>query len=101
MVGFANTGSSCVGAFSGASRVPAYSLCVPAFLGRFMAGVDLSDHASFWDEGYPAVMITDTSFYRNPHYHSPDDTIDTLDGDFMVGVVEGLTESVRALAAEG
>jgi len=45
--------------------------------------VRLSDHASFWDAGCPAIMITDTAFLRNPHYHEPTDTLDTLDLDFM------------------
>jgi hypothetical protein len=45
----------------------------------FLPGINWSDHASFWKMGYPAVMITDTSFYRNPHYHGGSDTIETLD----------------------
>ena len=45
----------------------------------------LSDHSPFWDAGYPALMITDTSFLRNPHYHEPTDTIDTLNSIYVVG----------------
>ena len=55
----------------------------------------LSDHSPFWDAGYPALMITDTSFLRNPHYHEPTDTIDTLDGDFLHKVAEGVLNGVR------
>ncbi|MEQ8151608.1 MAG: M28 family peptidase [Smithellaceae bacterium] len=61
-------------------------------------GVDFSDHKSFWDEGYPAVMITDTAFYRNPNYHASTDTIDTLDFDRMKILLEGLVETIKALS---
>ncbi|MBW1695066.1 MAG: M28 family peptidase, partial [Deltaproteobacteria bacterium] len=50
----------------------------------------LSDHASFWDKGYKAVMITDTAFFRNHHYHTPSDTMDKLDFGFMAELVESL-----------
>ncbi|MFB3926085.1 MAG: M20/M25/M40 family metallo-hydrolase [Syntrophales bacterium] len=61
-------------------------------------GVDLSDHAPFWDMGYPAVMITDTAFYRNPNYHSPSDTIETLDFEKMSLLLKGLIQTARDLA---
>ncbi|BAY13836.1 peptidase M28 [Calothrix sp. NIES-2098] len=57
----------------------------------------LSDHAPFWDAGYPAIMVTDTSFLRNPHYHKPSDTIASLDLDFLTGVCEGLEVAIRQL----
>jgi hypothetical protein len=50
----------------------------------------LSDHASFWDAGWPALMVTDTAFFRNPNYHLPSDRIDTLDFDFMAQLVKSL-----------
>lgn len=50
----------------------------------------LSDHSPFWDQGYPALMVTDTSFMRNPHYHRSSDRLDTLDLDFLTGVCRGL-----------
>jgi aminopeptidase YwaD len=56
-----------------------------------------SDHAAFWDEGYPAVMLTDTANFRNPHYHQPTDTMATLDFRFMAGVAEALAAAVLAL----
>jgi len=59
--------------------------------------VRLSDHAPFWDLGYPAVMVTDTSFYRNPHYHAATDTIETLNIEFMAKVCEGVARGVMAL----
>ncbi|MCP9793577.1 M20/M25/M40 family metallo-hydrolase, partial [Vulcanococcus limneticus] len=49
------------------------------FHGRLLPDVRLSDHSPFWDAGYNAVMVTDTSFLRNPHYHQPTDTVETLD----------------------
>jgi len=55
-----------------------------------MPAVRLSDHASFWDEGYKAVMITDSAFYRNSHYHLPTDRMDTLDFRFMAELVKSL-----------
>ena len=57
----------------------------------FIPGVDFSDHWSFWKEGYPAVMITDTAFYRNPNYHSSSDTYETLNYENMAEVVKGLS----------
>ena len=54
------------------------------------AGISLSDNSSFWHYGYRAVMVTDTSFYRNRHYHQETDTIDTLNFDAMAEVVRGL-----------
>jgi hypothetical protein len=56
------------------SSVDVESLSAPSFL----IGVDFSDHMNYWKFGYHAIMITDTSFYRNPNYHSRSDTIDTL-----------------------
>lgn len=65
---------------------------------RWVPGVALSDHNSFWKEGYRAVMITDTAFYRNPHYHGPGDTIDTLNFQKMADVLTGLVQAARDLA---
>jgi len=59
--------------------------------------VRLSDHSAFWDQGYNAMMITDTSFLRNPHYHEPTDTVDTLDLEFFSKVVEGLVKSLAKI----
>lgn len=53
-----------------------------------------SDHAPFWERDIPAVMWTDTSEFRNPHYHQPTDTPDTLDYDFMAEVAKLLVEVV-------
>ena len=56
----------------------------------FAPGADFSDHWSFWKTGYPALMITDTAFYRNPHYHSSSDTYEKLNYESMAEVVRGL-----------
>lgn len=61
--------------------------------GRFV-DVRRSDHAPFWDAGWPAVMLTDTANFRNPHYHEPADTPETLDPAFLGGVAR---LAVRAL----
>ncbi|MGH7370188.1 MAG: M20/M25/M40 family metallo-hydrolase, partial [Candidatus Methylomirabilaceae bacterium] len=63
-------------------RLPVEALIVEGN-GEALPVVRRSDHAPFWDAGYPAVMITDTSFLRNPHYHLPTDTLDTLDLPFL------------------
>ncbi|MBI5585350.1 MAG: M20/M25/M40 family metallo-hydrolase [Deltaproteobacteria bacterium] len=68
------------------SRIQIRSLTAPEFFG----GINLSDHSSFWAHGFPAVMVTDTSFFRNRHYHQESDTIDTLNFDQMAEVVKGL-----------
>ena len=56
-----------------------------------------SDHAPFWDAGYPALMITDTAMFRNPYYHTPHDTSDTLSPEFMSQVAEALIHMVDEL----
>lgn len=53
-------------------------------------GIDFSDHLNYWRYDIPAVMITDTAFYRNPHYHEKSDTLQTLDFDKMAEVVKGI-----------
>lgn len=69
--------------------LPVESLFLP-FNGRLLPETRLSDHASFWDAGLPALMVTDTAFFRNPNYHLPADTIDTLDFTFMAELVKSL-----------
>jgi len=65
--------------------------------GNDIPAVRLSDHSPFWDQGYNALMVTDTSFMRNPHYHQMSDTIDTLDGAFFASVIDGLTAAFGEL----
>lgn len=58
----------------------------------------LSDNASFWDAGYPSLMLTDTAFLRNPHYHRWGDRGDTLDFDFMAKVTEATVAAILEMA---
>jgi Zn-dependent M28 family amino/carboxypeptidase len=58
----------------------------------------LSDNASFWDRGYPSLMITDTAFLRNPHYHMETDSADTLDYPFMGQVARAVLAAVAEQA---
>jgi Zn-dependent M28 family amino/carboxypeptidase len=76
--------------------LPVKTLSVPGN-GGLIPAVRLSDHSSFWDAGYPALMVTDTSFFRNPHYHGSTDTLETLNFDFMAKVCEGVIRAVLAL----
>jgi Zn-dependent M28 family amino/carboxypeptidase len=71
------------------SELPVVKLTVP-FNGWVIPSVRLSDHASFWDQGYKAVMVTDSAFFRNPNYHTPADTMEKLDYRFMAELVESL-----------
>ncbi|MFO7644650.1 MAG: M28 family peptidase [Desulfosarcina sp.] len=81
--------ASLLEAFQKNPLLPTISLSVP-FNGWLTPAIRLSDHASFWDHGFKAVMITDTAFYRNPHYHLASDTMATLDIDFMAELVRSL-----------
>jgi Zn-dependent M28 family amino/carboxypeptidase len=76
-------------AFQKNEKLPVVKLTVPLG-GWLMPSVRLSDHASFWDEGFRAVMVTDSAFYRNPHYHQRSDTMDKLDFSFMAELVRSL-----------
>lgn len=76
-------------AFQKNDSLPVVKLSVP-FNGWIIPSVRLSDHASFWDQGYKAVMVTDTAFFRNPYYHTPADTMEKLDYRFMARLVDSL-----------
>ncbi len=67
--------------------------------GEMLPDTRRSDHASFWDQGYPAVMITDTANFRSPHYHRPTDTLDRLNVDFAANVCRALVGTVVDLAS--
>jgi len=60
-------------------------------------GVDLSDHASFWKFGYPALMVTDTAFFRNPYYHTSKDTADRVNFKKFTNVVHALEFALKRL----
>jgi Zn-dependent M28 family amino/carboxypeptidase len=80
-------------AFREVSSFPIESLSAPAFV----PGVDFSDHRNFWKFGYPAFMITDTAFYRNPNYHSPGDTAETLDYKKTAEIITGLYKALKTI----
>jgi Zn-dependent M28 family amino/carboxypeptidase len=74
--------------------LPISSLAVP-LAGSLIPETRLSDHANFWDEGFQAVMLTDTAFMRNPNYHTPQDTLETLNLDAMADLTAGLAHFVQ------
>ena len=85
--------------------LPVETLAVPGN-GETLQATRLSDHSPFWDAGFSALMITDTSFMRNPHYHQPSDTPETLDPrtdlrvnhNFLKNMIETLKK--RSLAPD-
>lgn len=76
------------------SEVPCYWLPVIK-QGTQLPATRRSDHAPFWDEGYPAILVTDTADLRNPHYHKASDRIETLDIDKMANITFELARSLR------
>jgi Zn-dependent M28 family amino/carboxypeptidase len=80
-------------AFRSQCAFPSERLASPAIV----PGVSWSDQRSFWRMGYRALMVTDTAFYRNPHYHRPTDTPDKLDFDSMASVTAGLAQTLAVL----
>ena len=75
------------------------SLLVPGN-GEILPDARRSDHAAFWQYGYRAVMLTDTANFRNPHYHQPTDTLDTLDFAFMRQVAQLVAAAASELAGQ-
>jgi len=84
-----------VGEFKKASNFPVEYLIAPIFLAE---AISFSDHWSFWKFGYRAVMVTDTAFYRNPYYHTQQDTADKLNYNNMLKVIRGLYKVVLNLS---
>lgn len=81
-------------AFRRHAEFPSEGVAAPAFI----PGVDWSDQWSFWREGYPALMVTDTALYRYPHYHTMEDTPDKVDYERTARLVTGLRAMLRELA---
>lgn len=80
--------------FKRAVRFPLFSIALP----EAVHSIRLSDNSSFWDQRYPALMLTDTSFLRNPNYHQPSDTPETLDYRSMTDVTSGIAGGLARLA---
>lgn len=83
-----------VTSFKRTSEFPIESVTAPGGI----PGIDFSDHWSFWKNGYPAVMVTDSAFLRNRNYHKQTDLPSTLNYEKMAEVILGLKESVECLA---
>ncbi len=102
-IGFVGNASSapflrqCVGAFRQSASFPSEGAICPDRI----PDAGFSDHWSFWQQGYPAIMVTDTAYYRNTYYHTPEDTVDKLDFESMARVVHGLAGMVEGLAGVG
>ena len=77
--------------------LPLVCLAVPGN-GEAMPDSRRSDHAPFWDEGYQAVMVTDTTNFRNPNYHRPTDTLETLNLEFAAKVCSATAGLVADMA---
>jgi hypothetical protein len=73
-----------------------YGLAAP----QWVPGIEHSDHQSFWNRGYPAVMVTDTAYLRNPHYHRPTDTPDTLDYIRMAHATDALRAVLTSIVGK-
>lgn len=80
--------------FRRTAKLPSEGLAAPGFI----TGVGWSDHWSFWKAGYPAIMITDTAFFRYAPYHTPNDTPEKLDYEKMTLLVQGLAAVIADLA---
>ena len=65
-----------------------------------MPEMRLSDHLSYWDEGFPALMLTDTALFRNPNYHKHTDTVDTLDFKAMASITKNLVPAMQTLSLQ-
>jgi Iap family predicted aminopeptidase len=75
------------------AKIPSEGAALPAFV----PGVSWSDQWSFWRNGYPGIMVTDTAPFRYPYYHSSGDTPDKLDYDRFTLVVSGMEKVLEDL----
>lgn len=85
-----------LGLFRETSAFPSEGVAAPGWI----MGVHWSDHWSFWQAGYPAIMITDTALFRYPHYHLSTDTPDKLDYEALARVTRGLADVVAGIAGK-
>jgi len=85
-----------IGSFRRVATLPSQGVAAPDFID----GIGWSDQWSFWQQGYSGMMITDTAPFRNPNYHKPTDTPDTLDYGRLARVVEGVEAVITTLVAE-
>lgn len=85
----------CIKTFRTQAQFPSEGGALPGFL----PGISWSDHWAFWQAGYPAIMVTDTTLFRSPHYHQESDTPDKEDYDRMARVVDGLEKVIGDLVS--
>ncbi len=85
---------SSIQSFRKSATIPSEALALP----ELIKDIGRSDHASFWKAGYPAILVTDTASFRNPHYHRASDRIDTLDFDRFTRAVDGIAAIIEDLA---
>lgn len=103
VVGDRRSGDLARGVAGSLARVPGLpveSVTLPGPL-ALLIGASLSDHSSFWRHGMPAVMVGDTAFYRNPHYHAPTDRLETLSMPFLARVTRGLALYLETALSAG
>ncbi len=86
----------CIASFQQHAQFPSEGAALPGHI----PGVGWSDHWSFWQAGYPAIMITDTAPFRYAHYHEAEDTPDKVDYDRLARVIEGVQRVINDLANE-
>ncbi len=85
---------NCIESFRKSATVPSEALALP----DLVKDIGRSDHASFWKAGYPAILVTDTASFRNPHYHRDSDRIETIDFDRFTRSVDGIATMIEDLA---
>jgi hypothetical protein len=86
-----------IAGFRAAGTVPAEGIAVPT---DRIEHVRRSDHAPWWDHGYPAILVTDTATFRNPNYHQSSDIVSTVDIERLAGVTAGLASALQCMLAE-
>lgn len=82
-----------LGAFRRNTMIPTMGGTAP----DLFEGIGWSDHWSFWQLGYPAVMVTDTALYRYPYYHTPEDTPEKVNYEMLARVTIGFEKTIRDL----
>src|SRR5262249_52664627 len=82
-----------IGEFRRHAQIPSEGGALPAAI----PGIGWSDQWSFWQHGYPGIMVTDTAPFRYPHYHATSDTPDKLDYDRFTLVVSGMEKVIEDL----
>ncbi len=102
-VGEVNNSVPLMDAFSNAAaayvpELKVKSIAAPAAWQTFTPDLGRSDHAPFWVAGIPALMLTDGANFRNPNYHTPNDTLGSLNFTFMANVVKAAVATLAELA---